>query len=200
MEEGIIMDWDMKFFLQSILLGLALAMDAFSVSLVVGLHEPRMKKGKSACVAGTFSFFQFFMPLMGWICVHAFVSAFAALSSYIPWIALLLLSVIGLKMLWEGVTDKPPDSQTTVSAAGLLALTVQGIATSIDALSVGFTVAEYDMPHALAACALIGFTTFFVCFAGLLIGKTFGTHLSGKASILGGILLILIGIEIFITS
>ncbi len=195
------MPWNINFFLQNILLGLGLAMDAFSASLVVGLNEPNMKKGRSACVAGTFSFFQFFMPLMGWICVHSFVSTFTVLAPYIPWIALLLLSLIGLKLLWEGLTRTDGDRCVApISAIGPLTLLVQGIATSIDALSVGFTIAEYDSRHALAACALIGLVTFFICTAGVFIGKRFGTHLMGKAAVLGGILLILIGIEIFITS
>ena len=76
---------------------------------------------------------------------------------------------------------------------------MQGIATSIDALSVGFTISDYNWMEALLACLLIGIITFFICYTGLCIGKKAGTKLAGKAGILGGIILILIGLEIFIT-
>ena len=79
------------------------------------------------------------------------------------------------------------------------ALLMQGIATSIDALSVGFTISEYGWLMALAASLIIAVVTFFICMAGLRIGKKFGTQLSGKANILGGIILICIGLEIFIS-
>ena len=83
---------------------------------------------------------------------------------------------------------------------GLAGLLVQGVATSIDALSVGFTIAEYTLAEALLACILIGAVTFVICFAGLLIGRKAGTKLAGKAGIFGGAILIFIGLEIFITS
>lgn len=76
---------------------------------------------------------------------------------------------------------------------------MQGIATSIDALSVGFTIAEYDFLMALVAVLIIAVITFAICLCGLFLGKKFGTKLAGKASIFGGVILILIGIEIFIT-
>ena len=77
---------------------------------------------------------------------------------------------------------------------------VMAVATSIDALSVGFTISEYNLLEALLACLLIGLVTFFICYAGLAIGKKAGTKLAGKAGILGGAILIFIGLEIFITS
>ena len=76
---------------------------------------------------------------------------------------------------------------------------IQGIATSIDALSVGFTIAEYGWFMAFAAALIIAVVTFVICIGGLVIGKKFGTKLSNKAQILGGVILIVIGIEIFIT-
>ena len=101
-------------------------------------------------------------------------------------------------MLYEGIVSK--DSENEKGAVGFTALIVQGVATSIDALSVGFTIADYSLPEALFACLLIGVVTFFICFAGILIGKKAGTKLSGKAGIFGGAILIFIGLEIFITS
>ena len=192
------MTLDFTFFFTSIMLGIGLAMDAFSVSLANGLNEPNMKIGKVTGVAGIFALFQFAMPLIGWFCVSNLVQYFTVFEKFIPWIALGLLGFIGGKMLYEGITNKEGEEETP--AVGLVALLVQGVATSIDALSVGFTISEYSAAEALLSCLLIGVVTFFICYAGILIGKKAGTKLAGKAGILGGSILIFIGLEIFITS
>ena len=150
-------------------------------------------------VAGIFATFQFAMPLIGWICISTIAQIFGAFEKCIPWIALLLLGYIGGKMLYEGITEGEKDCEEK-NAAGLGALLLQGTATSIDALSVGFTISDYNFLEALLSCLLIGVVTFFICFAGLYIGKKAGTKLAGKAGILGGSILIFIGLEIFITS
>ena len=186
------------FFFNSILLGAGLAMDAFSVSLANGLNEPKMKKLKMLGVSGVFSAFQFAMPMIGWICVSAIAQYFNAFQKFIPWIALALLGFIGGKMLYEGIVNK--NSEEEKPAVGLSALLVQGVATSIDALSVGFTIADYSLSEALLSCFIIGAVTFVICFAGIAIGKKAGTALAGKAGILGGLILIFIGLEIFIKS
>ncbi len=185
------------FILKSILLGAGLAMDAFSVSLANGLNEPKMKKRRMCFIAGVFAFFQFLMPLIGWVCVHTIAQYFVAFEKFIPWIALVLLCFIGGKMLIEGIKSKESDNESCAVCAS--ALFVQGIATSIDALSVGFTIADYDFIKALISCLIIAVVTFIICMVGLFLGKKFGTKFAGKASILGGVILILIGIEIFIT-
>ena len=190
------MEWSIVFFLNSALLGVGLAMDAFSVSMANGLHEPQMSRTKSAKVAGTFALFQAVMPMAGWICVHTIVELFSAFEQFIPWIALLLLGYIGGKMLLEGIKGEETEEAAELSAGALF---VQGVATSIDALSVGFTISEYGWLMALVCSLIIAVVTFFICEAGLSIGRKFGTKLSGKASILGGVILIGIGIEIFLT-
>lgn len=184
------------FFAQNILLGVGLAMDAFSVSLANGLHEPHMKKHRMCGMAGLFALFQAAMPMLGWVCVHSLVQYFQAFERFIPWIALILLSLIGGKMMYEGIVK---GGETEAPCLGLCGLLVQGIATSIDALSVGFTIAEYDLYKALLAVSIIAAVTFIICLLGLLIGKQVGTRIAGKAGILGGIILILIGLEIFLT-
>ena len=189
---------DLRFFLNSILLGAGLAMDAFSVSLANGLNEPGMKKGRMSAMAGVFAFFQFLMPMIGWICVHTIVNYFTAFETFIPWIALALLGYIGGKMLLEGIHGG--ENEQDHCPVGLAGLAVQGVATSIDALSVGFTIADYGFMMALICCLIIAVVTFFICMGGLVLGKKFGTKLAGKASILGGCILIFIGLEIFITS
>lgn len=192
------MTWDFIFFFNSILLGVGLAMDAFSVSLANGLNEPKMKRGKMSLIAGVFAAFQFLMPMLGWICVHTIVEVFGAFEALIPWIALGLLGFIGGKMLFEGIKGGDDDDEPKKTTLG--SLIVQGIATSIDALSVGFTIAEYDALMAFVCSLLIAVVTFGICTVGLVLGKKFGTKLAGKASILGGAILIFIGIEIFVTN
>ncbi len=192
------MNLNFSFFFNSILLGIGLAMDAFSVSLANGLNEPNMKKKKTCGVAGVFAGFQILMPLIGWICVSTIAQYFKVFETFIPWIALILLGYIGGKMLYEGFKNNHSEENKT--AVGWKALLIQGIATSIDALSVGFTISHYCLLEAVLACLLIGAVTFLICLIGLLLGKTVGTKLSGKADILGGAILIFIGLEIFITS
>lgn len=187
---------DLLFFFNSILLGAGLAMDAFSVSLANGLNEPHMHKKKMAEIAGVFALFQWLMPMTGWICVHTIVQYFRSFEKWIPWIALFLLLYIGGKMLLEGIRNRNEDSGKT--GVGFAALLVQGIATSIDALSVGFTTAEYGFIMALVSALIIGAVTFGICFAGLIIGKKFGMKFAGRASVFGGIILIGIGLEIFL--
>ena len=192
------MEWSFMFFFNSILLGVGLAMDAFSVSLANGLHEPCMKRGRMLMIAGVFAGFQALMPMIGWVCVHTIVQHFRSFEKFIPWIALILLCYIGGKMLYDSTKGEECEcGECTRLTMGTLM--VQGVATSIDALSVGFTIAEYDIAMAVAAVILIGAVTFAICYSGLLIGKTVGTKIAGKAGIFGGIILIFIGIEIFVT-
>lgn len=191
------MKLSLLFLINAVCFGVGLAMDAFSVSMANGLNEPRMKKSKMCLIAGTFALFQIIMPLIGWACVHTIASVFAAFQKFIPWIALLLLCYIGGKMLIEGIRSKKGDTED--AAVGIGALMIQGIATSIDALSVGFTIANYSLTEALIEAIIIGIVTFAICIGGLLIGRKFGMKLAGKAAILGGIILIAIGLEIFIS-
>lgn len=191
------MEWNMMFFVNSALLGVGLAMDAFSVSLANGLNEPRMKKGRMCTIAGVFAGFQAMMPFIGWVCVHTILQYFQVFEKFIPWIALLLLCYIGGSMLKDGIQNNEEEVEKT--EVGFKALMMQGIATSIDALSVGFTIAEYGLLMAIVAVLIIGVLTFFICLFGLALGKKFGTVFANKATIFGGIILIVIGLEIFIT-
>jgi putative Mn2+ efflux pump MntP len=191
------MTWSFTFFFNSVLLGIGLAMDAFSVSLANGLNEPTMSKKKMCGIAGIFAFFQALMPMLGWFLIRTLCSCFNQFQKLIPWIALILLGFIGGKMLLEGIKNQ--ESETEKSGLGFGVLIVQGIATSIDALSVGCTISEYGFFMALVSAFIIALVTFGICFSGLIIGKKFGTKIAGKASILGGVILIFIGLEIFVT-
>ncbi|WP_034446731.1 manganese efflux pump MntP [Butyrivibrio sp. AE2032] len=198
----------------SVMLGVGLAMDAFSVSLANGFAEPHMKKGRMLEIAGIYALFQFAMPVIGWLLVHEAVTFFTGFQKFIPWIALILLAFIGGKMLIEGIksrkckngmdcdncSNKECDIKEDVKAGELTTkvLMVQGIATSIDALSVGFTISDYNLAMTLVSGLIIGVTTYIICFVGLKLGVKFGTKLAGNAKIVGGLILIGIGIEIFI--
>ena len=182
------------FICKSILLGVGLAMDAFSVSMANGLQNPGMSRKRMFGIAGTFAFFQFIMPMIGWGCVHTIAERFTAFQRMIPWIAFILLGFIGGKMLLEGIRGaEEAEEEIRVSRSELF---LQGIATSIDALSVGFTIATYSAVRAFAASILIAVTTLIICLAGVRIGRYFGMRLAGKASILGGVILIAIGCKI----
>ncbi len=185
------------FFINAIGFGIGLAMDAFSVSLANGLNEPDMKPGRSFTIAGVFAGFQIAMPLIGWFCIHTIANVFNSFLKFVPWIALILLLYIGGKMLIEGIKGDSEQDETS-SKVGIGQLIVQGIATSIDALSTGFAMAEFDATAAIVESFIIGIVTFAICIGGLRLGKKFGTKLADKASILGGVILILIGLEIFI--
>lgn len=187
---------DFLFFLNSCLFGIALAMDAFSVSIANGIHEPTMSKSKTFLIPTIFAILQGVMPFIGWFCVHNLIELFKFLNQLIPWIALLLLSFLGIKMIIEG---KKKDENTIISNT-FWALIIQGIATSIDALSVGCTIAEYNLTEAFVFVLIIAVITFFICFVGVIIGKKFGNKFSNKAELIGGIILIAIGIEICLTN
>lgn len=191
------MNLDFAFFIENILLGVGLAMDAFSVSLVNGISEPCMKKKKIILIAFVFALFQALMPMTGWLCVHTIVDKFKMIQPFIPWIAFILLGYIGVGMLREGL--KKDEAQNNCEREICFsALIIQGVATSIDALSVGFTLASYDIVAALLAANIIASVTFAICCGGVVIGKRFGTYLSNKSLILGGSILIVIGAEILI--
>jgi putative Mn2+ efflux pump MntP len=196
------------FLINSILFGVALAMDAFSVSVAAGLANPGMQKSRMARIAGTFCFFQIAMPLIGWVCVHTVAEKFTAFQKAIPWIALVLLVFLGGRMIAEELAQKavPADMEAEaehereelVKDLGGGELVAQGIATSIDALSVGFTIAELSWQAALTEALIIGAVTFAICWGGLRLGRSLGEKLAGKAGIVGGVILIAIGLEIFI--
>lgn len=209
----------------SVLLGFGLAMDAFSVSIANGLREAGMKRSRMRRIAGTYGFFQALMPMIGWICIHTIVAKFQAFQRWTPWIAWILLCYIGGKMILESVRghksaesghksaegedSQTSDAQAAESGSAVHAtmgrittseLLVQGVATSIDALSVGLTLANYGWQAALLSAIIIAAVTYAICMGGLLIGKKIGNRLSSRAEILGGAVLIFIGFEILIRS
>lgn len=185
------------FLLDSALLGAGLAMDAFSVSVANGLNAPNMPRRERLLIPGVFATFQFAMPLVGWLCVSVIADTFAALRPAIPWVAFGLLAFIGVKLLSEGLSGGGGESAPDLDLATLL---MQGLATSIDALSAGFALTGERAGRALAACGIIAAVTFGLCALGLRAGQRFGARLSGRASMAGGAILIGIGIKILFSA
>ena len=196
-----------EFLILSIGLGIGLAMDAFSVCIANGLKERNMSYSRHAKMAAIYAFFQFAMPMLGWLCVHTIQQAFVSFQKFIPWIALILLLYIGIQMIIDGIRGKDnskeqkeeelAENETKISTKTLL---IQGIATSIDALSVGFAIASYSAIRAFASSLVIAGVTFLICMLGVRLGKLFGNKLHKYANYLGGTILIAIGFEIFIKS
>lgn len=185
----------LSFFVTSLALGVGLAMDAFSVSLADSLREPDMSYSRKAAIAFTFGFFQFIMPFMGWFLVHELVSFINTLMKFTPWISLILLLYLGIGMIREkDVTD----ADIGVKKLSVKELIVQGIATSIDALSVGFTISSYNGSMAFTSGLIIGLVTFCLCFIALNTGHLFKGKFGIKETTVGGIILILIGIKVFL--
>ena len=175
---------------------MGLSMDAFAVSVCKGLSLGSLKPRHAALAGLYFGGFQFLMPLLGRLGIGTLLKAFGKLQDFIPVIAFLVLLVLGVKMLLDGIKAKEKEEPEEVSKHALI---LQGVATSLDALSVGFTVfAEYSLLRSVTASLLIGGVTFLLCILGVLIGRKVGTVLKNKAFILGGIILIAIGIEILI--
>lgn len=182
-----------------LLTGVGLSMDASAVGMTNGLNEPKMRLTKILLIALFFGVFQGVMPLIGYFAGTLFAEAVASVA---PYVALVLLGFIGGKMIYEAL-KKNKEEEETVKNLSVGALTVQAIATSIDALAVGISLLALDEIGALkvnifAACAIIAACTFVISLAAVFIGKKFGTVLADKAELIGGIILVAIGLKIFI--
>lgn len=176
---------------RSLVLGLGLSMDASATSLANGLKYTYMTKQMMLGMAILFGVMQGVMPFIGYCIGHALIQWIGA---YISWIALGVLSLLGLNMIISGF-QKEDNALKSISIKGLV---IQGIATSLDALSVGFTMAEYSILDALICVGCISLVTMIMCYISVRIGCRFGKRLGNIAEIFGGLILIGVGIEIFL--
>lgn len=186
--------------LEVLLTGVGLSMDAAAVSMTNGLNEPKMRIWKVLLIALFFGIFQGVMPLIGYFAGTLFAEAVASVA---PYVALVLLGFIGGRMIYEALKKKREEEEPADKNLSVSALTVQAIATSIDALAVGISLLALSESGALkinifAACALIAACTFIISLAAVFIGKKFGAVLADKAELIGGIILVAIGLKIFI--
>ena len=181
----------MKFF-EIILIAIGLSMDAFAVSITSGVTINNLKVKHALKIAAFFGIFQAVMPLIGYL---AGISLNKYITSYDHWIAFILLAFIGGKMIYEGFQiEKCEMNKDCLNSVTLLVL---AIATSIDALAVGVVFSSLSI-SVLMPVAIIGLTTFVVCFAGVYIGDKFGSFFEKKMELIGGAVLILIGIKILV--
>ena len=190
-----------------ILTGFALAMDAFAVSVTKGMTLKNLTKKMAIKIALFFGVFQAAMPLIGWLLGISFQGYIQAIDH---WIALILLSILGGKMIYEfyenrkeGKNEAVNEASTTLEDEGIRSeelsnkeLTTLAIATSIDALAVGISFAFLNV-NIVSSSTIIGIITFIVCFIGVIAGKKIGGLFKDYAELVGGIILILIGINIF---
>lgn len=179
-------------FIEIFFIGVGLAMDAFAVSVCKGLSVKDIDLKKSCTIALYFGSFQAIMPYMGYI----FGSTFQGLiTKYDHWIAFMLLTVIGIKMIRDAIINQNYDEKNDdISIKTMLIL---AIATSIDALAVGITFSFFKI-NIIMAISIIGIVTFILSYIGVKVGTRFGDKFERKSEIFGGIILILIGIKIVI--
>lgn len=177
-----------------LLLALGLAMDATAVSAARGLATPVIRARHVALVAGFFGGFQALMPLIGWL-LGARVGPFV--QAWDHWIAFGLLGAIGGKMLWEARSGDSDDDDTPKDLFALKVMFVLAIATSIDALAVGFTLPMLGAPLALSLVT-IGVTTAVLSALGLFAGRRFGAMLGKRLDAAGGVVLIGLAVKILI--
>ncbi|MDD5716513.1 MAG: manganese efflux pump MntP family protein [Sulfuricurvum sp.] len=170
-------------------LAIALAMDSVAVSIAIGSKYKELLFSKIIVIAAIFGFFQGAMPLIGYMLGISFAGYVAM---YAHWIAFLLLSGLGGKMLYEAYKNEFDDEVGDLSNKTLISLAV---ATSIDAMAVGVTFA-FLQNDILTASSIIALVTFILCWIAVYVGKTLGSFLESKAEILGGVILIALGVKI----
>jgi putative Mn2+ efflux pump MntP len=186
----------MKLF-EIFLTGIALAMDAFAVSICKGIKMKKLKASHLVIIAVFFGGFQMLMPLIGWLLGSQLVQY---IEKFDHWIAFGLLAFIGVKMAIESFKKEEDECDCCKDAdkLDLKELFVLAIATSIDALAVGITFALYPDVNIVSAISVIGIVTFVICSGGVLIGHKFGAKFKSKAEFLGGIVLVIIGLKLLI--
>ncbi len=177
-------------FWELLLIAVGLSMDAFAVAVCKGLGMRRLCLRQALIIGGFFGGFQALMPLFGWLLGRQFASCIAAFDH---WIAFLLLAVIGGKMIAEAVGGG--EESVPFSRLCLRELTLLSLATSIDALAVGITLALLPDTDILLSVSLIGVITLVLSFLGVIVGNQYGRRFEKTATVTGGVILILIGVK-----
>ena len=176
------------------LLGLGLSMDAFAVSICKGLCMKRVNIKQALIIATFFGGFQALMPLLGYLLANSFAVYIQKIDH---WIAFVLLAFIGGKMIFDVIRGGDDDACECGKPFSIKEIFVMAIATSIDAAAAGIALAMSG-DNIWLNITFIGVVTFLMCIGGVFIGNKFGTKLKDKASILGGIILILLGLKILL--
>lgn len=180
-----------------ILLGIGLAMDAFAVSICKGLGMTKINKNQLIIIASFFGGFQAIMPLIGYLLGNIFAKYVMQFSH---WIAFVLLAFIGIKMIIDAIKERNEKdiAEEKDKPISFKEITLLAIATSIDALAVGVTFSFYEDINIVLAIVIIGVITLIISAIGVLIGNIFGSRYRFIASLIGGIILVLLGIKILL--
>ena len=188
---------NMVLFIEILLIGVGLSMDAFAVSICKGLGMTKVNRKQALTIGLYFGGFQALMPFIGYMLGIRFEKYITSID---PWIAFILLGFIGGKMVYEAVKEKDDDAVVEKDLAlNQGEMFLLAIATSIDALAVGIMFAfTYDSLNIYWAIAIIGLTTFVLSIIGVIVGNFFGNKYKKKSEIAGGIILILIGVKILL--
>lgn len=193
-------------FWEVLVLGVGLSMDAFAVALCKGLSMRQWNRRYGLIIAGAFGLFQGLMPLAGWL---AGVSFYKYIEAFDHWVAFGLLLIVGGKMIYDAVKEMrhPEEEEEQAFSLRIGELLLLAVATSIDALAVGLSFAMLGMQYTASPMSrmgiwtsilTIGLTTFVLSYAGVFIGKQFGTRLKTKAELAGGIVLVALGVKILL--
>lgn len=173
-----------------VILGLALSMDAFAVTISNSFAYPKISRARSFSMPLAFGFFQFLMPVVGFVLgqlVSEFITQYAGIITFV------ILGFVGGKMIWDAFHEEEGE-EASGQTLTMPILLFQAVATSIDALAVGVSFAALEV-NVLTSSGIIGITTALTCVVALTIGKRFGDALGEKATIIGGVVLVLIGLK-----
>lgn len=181
-------------FVELFLIGVGLSMDAFAVSICKGLNMKKINYKHALIIGGFFGGFQALMPFLGWALGSRFEQYIESIDH---WIAFILLTFIGGKMVYESIKGGDDEESSHEDKLDLKELFILAVATSIDALAAGVTFAFLEV-SIVPSITLIGITTFVISVGGVVIGNRFGSKYKNKAEIAGGIILILIGLKILL--
>ena len=187
---------DFPLFLNAFLLGCALAMDAFAVSIATGISDNEISKGRVFALSGTFGAFQMLMPLAGWAIVSVSVKLISVVGRAVPWIAAIVLIALGIKMI---VGSFGSGGEGTAVRPGVAGALYAGLMTSVDALSIGPSMADLTIVPVLVESLIIGVVTFGICLFGFFAGRKIGEKTGRYSGLVGGIILIIVGIRLFIS-
>ncbi|MCR5797159.1 MAG: manganese efflux pump MntP family protein [Eubacterium sp.] len=197
----------MLLILGSVITGVSLAMDAFSVSVVYGLCNINIRRIQKVIIASTFGFCQFLFTFAGYFLGHLYIENHIEYAKYIPIVSFVLLLIVGGHMIISAILEgkrgdsfSVDDDKVAVSNGIIkpFKLMVEGCATALDALSVGVSLTLLNLEESLLESSIIGIVTLVICYIGISIGKKLGERFTSYAQVAGGIILILIGVKILV--
>lgn len=191
------MNFDILFFINSIFLGMAFSANAFAFCLKHGNKYKDLDVKQTNFYSGIYTSVQFGLAFFGCILAYIFIKIFPAFESMVPGISVVLLFYVGGKLFLSAYRWSEPNSEETITLSNKV-IALQGVACSIDTISVGFVFYYYGLARALLGCFIMAIFNFIICKQGFFHGKNFGVYRTQRGYVLGGVILVIIGIELFI--